>query len=149
MLLPRGTAGAVMSRPFEQYRMCGKDGDALHVLNHSADCCGGGPTSQMMGEILRARVPLVGPAYVGSKWGSHPNGSAEARMVWHTLVVRTEASQADDDWYESQFIIGKGKQPYFPDSATCRRITGVQSDRPLTFRERLNLGNDAAFDGSA
>ena len=94
MLLPRAVAQAVMVNPLEDYHECAKVKNAAPMTKTSADCCGGGPTALMMGQIMRVRAPLVGPQYTGSKWGPAPAGSlVQPHMMWHTLVMRTTTRQ--------------------------------------------------------
>lgn len=134
MLLPRTVAEAVMVNPLENYHQCAKVKDAAPMTSASAECCGGGPTALMMGQIMRLRAPLVGPPYTGSKWGPAPGGSlVQPHMMWHTLVMRTATRQQDRDWCNSIFTYGK-EQPYYPSVAACMQMLEAPEMRP-----KLNL----------
>jgi hypothetical protein len=130
MLLPRAVAQDAFLHPYESSAQCAKDNSAHAVLKFTANCCGGGPTAAILGEIMRSRVPLVGPEYVGSKWGPSPAGSfVTSHMMWHTLVMRTAAKQEGDDWCHGLFLYGQ-EQPQFPDSETCRHMLAARIRDP-------------------
>jgi hypothetical protein len=130
MLLPGTIAKRTMTRPFLSYRGCGRSGDAGEYINNSADCCGGGPSAQFMGEIYRARVPVIGPKYEGSKWGPPPTGSREMSgySMWQVLVMRTAVNQHNRNFCSNLFLYS-GPQPYFPSQSICREVIEAEEMR--------------------
>lgn len=84
-VLPRDVSSMVLKKPHQNYISCTKADD---MLKWQANCCGGGPTAQVVGGIMAARVPLVGPEYLGSKWGNAPIGSYPVPFRWPAFLVR-------------------------------------------------------------
>lgn len=132
MLLPRIVAQAVMVNPFNAYLECDRVKDAAPMKSASANCCGGGPTALMMGQIMRVRAPLVGPQYTGSKWDPAPEGSFVQPMMWQTLVIRTSMPIHDDveHWCRQEFTYGKAN-PYFPSVNDCLQMLAAPEVRPV------------------
>ena len=84
-VVPRDVSSMVFKKPHQNYISCKTAND---MLKWQANCCGGGPTAQVVGGIMAARVPVVGPEYTGSKWGNAPVGSYPVPHLWPVVLLR-------------------------------------------------------------
>ena len=121
-LFPRTAAAAVLDAPYQRYTTgCATE---LDMLRHEANCCGGGPTAQMMGALMEARLALVGPPYEGSKWGNAPSGSYVDHTLFPLLVMRDKTY---NEWCREQFL--PHRWAYFADQLMCERILEPEAVR--------------------
>ena len=138
-LVPRHVATQSMKGPFARYQSCKAKED---MVSWEAACCGGGPTGQLLGAVMSTRVPIIGPEYVGSKWGPAPSGSYVMPWLWPMVVMRDDTY---NEWCRKEFLTpsrpmndGKGMDTsmpfrFFYDQYQCERILDPESlryDRP-------------------
>ena len=105
-LVPRYLAEAVLRAPYERYRRCESAAD---MQKHGAECCGGGPTAQVMGAVMASRVPLIGPDYGGSKWGPPPPGSYVMPWLWPLVILRDETL---NEWCQRDDLNARPPRPH-------------------------------------
>ena len=129
VLVPRYIAEDVLKGPYARYWTCTRKEE---MYAHQAQCCGGGPTAQIFGAIMKARVPVVGAAYTGSKWGAAPPGSYEIPNMWPMVVLR---DTTHNDWCDKNTPLNwlPGVWKYLADKDMCLRLVDPEHlrNRPL------------------
>ena len=133
-LVPRRMAERSLKGPFARYQSCKAESD---MVRFQAQCCGGGPTAQLLGAVMEARVPVIGPEYTGSKWGPAPVGSYVMPWLWPMVVMRDETY---NEWCQKELIAPR--YPEFPrsqqmwehwrffyDQNSCERIIDPEANR--------------------
>ena len=140
-LVPRAVATKSLRDPFARYQSCKTVDD---MVRWQAQCCGGGPTAQLLGAVMEARVPIIGPEYVGSKWGTPPAGSYVMPWLWPMVVMRDDTY---NDWCKKEMIAPRypewprpgmpgntqgdiwGHWRFFYDQYSCERVIDPEASR--------------------